>query len=160
MPLTGAERQKRFREKQKLNAETLEKYKKQKHEYYVKARKPIALANDREKRRIRRGWNKAQQEHRARIKRMTADAVNMASPVSSSPDSDNGQAVEPPPSVSTGAIRQRYLRRIKCLNVANKKLKNKLRSVEKQCWRLRKKTSACVAPTSATTPRSKTKYVM
>jgi len=38
MPLSGAERQRRYRNKVKMNPQTHEAYKKKKHEYYVKAR--------------------------------------------------------------------------------------------------------------------------
>jgi hypothetical protein len=161
MPLSGAERQRRYREKQKLNPQTLEEYKEKKHDYYVKGRKPIALSNDRQKRLTRRGWRKAQKVRRDRVKLIRSTLSKVDTPVSSSSERDcsNDADVEPAPSAvsSVGAVRQRYLRRINRLHAASENLKSKLRTAQKQCCRLRQKAATSVTPT---TPRSKSDYLM
>ena len=159
MPLSGAERQKRYREKQKLNPQTLTEYRRKKHEYYMKARKPIAELTDREKRLKRRGWKKAQKVRRDRVRRIRNTLKMVHTPVSPSSETDESvDAVEPPTSLSSvGAIRQRYLRQINRLKASNQKLKSNLRAVQKRCWRLRRKSSNTVTPN---TPRSKSSYVM
>lgn len=112
MPLSGAERQRRYRNKVKMNPQTHEAYKKKKHEYYVKARKPVAVLDDREKRLKRRGWKKAQKERRARVKQIRSTLNKVDTPVSPSSESDDSTdavRVGPsPPASSVGAIRQRY----------------------------------------------------
>jgi len=155
MPLSAAERQRRYREKQKLTPQTLEAYKQKKHEYYMKSRKPIGLCDDREKRLRRRNWRNAQRDRRDHVKhtRSTFNVDTQSSPSSESVDSD----VEPSPASSLGAIRQRYLRRIKRLNIINKYLKSKLRGVQKQCCRLKRKVTTAGMPT---TPLSKSTYLM
>jgi len=157
MPLSVAERQRRFREKQKLDSQTLELYKQKKHDYYMKARKPIgSLSTDREKRLRRRGWKKAQKDKRGRAKKIkTMSQLNTGSgtPVSSS----SSQSDDEPTSAksSVGAIRQRYLRQINHLNIMNTSLTQKLKKTQKQNSRLRTTTNG-----TSTTPRSKSKDLM
>lgn len=48
MPLSGAERQRRHREKIKKDPKKLQQYKLKKHEFYLKTKKSIEFMNDRE----------------------------------------------------------------------------------------------------------------
>ena len=157
MPLTTAERQKRFREKMKANPETAEKLKKKKHEYYIKRRKPIGLSTDREKRLIRRGWKANQRARRKRIKDLENATVT---PTLQSPAGNQGASISKSSSMNT--IRKKYWRNIFSANRTVSKLRAKLRLAQKRYSRLRLQQQATKRATNAvsTTPRSKSNYVM
>jgi hypothetical protein len=167
MPLSAAERQRRRREKIKLNAQTLEQHKEKKHEYYMKSRKPIASSTDREKRLRIRGWKKAQKDKRARAKLMQRTLREVNTPGSSSSDTDSDDSGDTERTSTTtksseGAIRQTYLRKISHLKGSNMNLTSKLRASQAKCRRLQMKATTLTTSRSIqpTTPRSKSDHLM
>lgn len=160
MPLSAAERQQRYRDKQKLSEETLKRYKQKKHEYYMKDRKPITSVTEREKRHRRRGWKKAQKNRRNKIKNIRTAMRDLQTPVSASMgsyESGDDSSQQPSSNSSIGAIRQRYLRQINHLKSVNKHLTSRVQTTRKQNFRLKKRGSTSVTPA---TPRSKSDFLM
>jgi translation elongation factor EF-Ts len=172
MPLSNAERQKRYREKVKQDASKFEEYKRKKHGYYLNTRKPIEFASDREKRKRRRGWRKCQQNRRAKQKQLDEVLNRQLSPCSSNSDIDENVVApstsqndgKPPTSsqsvrLSVHANRQRYVRKLRRAHEFNSKFNTKLKSAQKQCERLKMQLRKS-AKKSPQTPRSQADRIL
>ena len=133
MPLTAAERAKRYRERIKNDPSKLTDYKKKKHDQYLKTKIPIKDQDERQQRLTRRRW-KVNQKNRRRIK--NEEAVIMVTPPNSPPQAgcstDDGTR-------KIKKIRKRYQRKLDTAKEQIKLLQIKLKSAQKANQRLKKR---------------------
>jgi len=173
MPLSAAERQKKYREKVKQDSAKLLDYKLKKHELYMKTRIPIASESSRGKRTRRRRWKVNQKSHRKKKKDIKVLLQRQYSPESSNGDDEHQSPTtsksssivnshnQKPNNMSVAAIRQRYISLLQQSKNAYCQLQRKMKSIQRQKQRIqsqfRKLGSKSVSPA---TPRSKTNQLM
>ena len=96
------------------------------------------------------------------MKETNAVDCEPSTPVASTSDSNEIEisSSNNPKTLSVGAVRMRYLRKLQKAKTVNSMLTTKLRSVQQQLRRIKQQKSSDILYTSPKTPRSKTNYLM
>ncbi|XP_073947824.1 uncharacterized protein [Choristoneura fumiferana] len=145
MPLTPAQKQKRYREKLKQNSEKHEEAKKKHRELYHKTKRLVKDLTPKEKKHANLIWKLRQREYRKKQKNLQTvlAATPPSTPVSELLELNAEINQTPPPSPQLAPPKERGRKKVKRnrskLYRQNKKLKEDLELLKKKCEKYRKR---------------------